>query len=94
MNARVERFNQTIQQDFVDYHNGLLFDLEKFNTKLVDRLVFYNSRQVHHAFNNRLSPLQYLLEYEKLPKECKSTGGHTRDIQGVYKKGYFLIHCR
>lgn len=77
MNAHVERFNRTIQEDFVDYHNGLLLDLARFNEKLVDWLVFYNSKRVHHAFNNRLSPLQYLLEYEKLPVECKSTCGHT-----------------
>lgn len=78
MNAHVERFNRTIQEDFVDHHNSLLLDLDRFNEQLVDWLVFYNSKRVHHAFNNRLSPLQYLLEYEQLPEECKSTCGHTK----------------
>jgi len=77
MNAHVERFNRTIQEEFIDYHQGLLLDLERFNTALMDWLIFYNTKRVHHAFKNQLSPVQYLLQYESLPVECKSTCGHT-----------------
>lgn len=79
MNAHVERFNRTIQEEFVDYHDALLLDLERFNKKLMDWLLFYNTKRVHHAFKNRLSPVQYLLQYEQLAAECKSTCGHTID---------------
>ena len=78
MNAHVERFNRTIQEGFVDYHNALLLDdLDRFNEKLMDWLLFYNTRRVHHAFKNLLSPVQYLLQWEKLEAECKSGCGHT-----------------
>ena len=77
MNAHVERFNRTIQEDFVDYHNVLLLDLDRFNEALMEWLLFYNTKRVHHAFGNTLSPVQYLLQYEKLEAECKTTCGHT-----------------
>ena len=78
MNAHVERFNRSIQEEFIDYHQGLLLDLERFNIALMDWLLFYNTKRVHHAFKNRLSPVQYLIQYEKLSAECKTTCGHTR----------------
>jgi transposase InsO family protein len=50
MNAHVERFNRTIQESFVDYHEDLLFtDLDRFNQKLADWLVFYNAERPHHS---------------------------------------------
>jgi hypothetical protein len=46
MNAHIERFNRTIQESFVDYHEELLFtDLARFNQKLADWLVFYNTQR-------------------------------------------------
>ena len=37
MNAHCERFNRTIQENFVDYHEDLLFtDLDGFNQKMAD----------------------------------------------------------
>ncbi|SMN00676.1 hypothetical protein SPONL_1510 [uncultured Candidatus Thioglobus sp.] len=37
MNAVCERFNRTIQEQFVDYHEELLFtDLATFNEPLAD----------------------------------------------------------
>ena len=78
MNAHVERFNRSIQEEFIDYHQGLLLDLDTFNQKLMDWLLFYNTKRVHHAFGNTLSPVQYLLQYESLTAECKTTCGHTQ----------------
>jgi transposase InsO family protein len=77
MNAHVERFNRTIQEEFADYHRGLLLDPDRFNEKLMDWLIFYNTKRVHHAFRNKMTPVQYLLQYEELPVECKTTCGHT-----------------
>ncbi len=79
MNAHVERFNRTIQEEFVDYHAGLLFDPAAFNRKLMDWLVFYNTERVHYAFRNRLSPVQFMLSLDpsKLPEECRSGWPHT-----------------
>lgn len=77
MNAHMERFNRTIQEEFADFRHGLLLDTAAFNKDLMLWLLWYNTKRVHHAFNNKLSPVQYLLQYEKLEAECKSTCGHT-----------------
>lgn len=79
MNAHVERFNRTIQEEFVDYHSGLLLDLPAFNRKLIDWLVFYNTERAHYAFQNKLSPIQFMLTINtaKLPEECKSGWPYT-----------------
>ncbi len=63
MNAHVERFNRTLQDEFVDYHESLLFnDIAEFNRKLGDYLVQYNTRRPHHALALN-SPVQYLLNH-------------------------------
>ena len=82
MNAHVERFNRTIQEDFVDYHVEELLIPDAFNRKLIDWLVWYNTERVHCAFQNKLSPVQFLLNLprsaqDKLPAECKSGWPHT-----------------
>ncbi len=49
MNAHNERFNRTLQEQFVDYYEDLLFtDLEGFNQKLAEWLVDYNIVLPHH----------------------------------------------
>ena len=82
MNAHLERFNRTIQDEFVDYHVPELLSPISFNLKLIDYLVWYNTERVHGAFQNRLSPVQFLLNLprsaqDKLPAECKSGWPHT-----------------
>jgi transposase InsO family protein len=75
MNAHAERFNRTIQESFVDYHEELLFtDLALFNRKLADWLVFYNAERPHHSLSQQ-SPLSFLLEQQP---ECQRYWTHTR----------------
>lgn len=38
MNAHVERFNRTIQEEFADHHRQLLLEPERFNEQLMDWL--------------------------------------------------------
>ena len=65
MNAHLERFNRTIQEEFIDYHVFLLKNPDDFNHKLMDYLIFYNTERVHHAFRNQLSPIQFMLQWSK-----------------------------
>ncbi len=61
MNAHNERFNRTIQEQFVDYYEDLLFtDLEEFNKHLANWLIDYNTIIPHSSLNYN-SPVQYLL---------------------------------
>ena len=50
MNAVDERFNRTIQEEFVAYHEDLLGeDLTLFNDVLFEYLMRYNCRRPHHS---------------------------------------------
>jgi len=76
MNAHCERFNRTIQEEFVDYHVSDMKTPELFNSKLIDWLIWYNTDRVHYAFRNKLSPIQFMLQLPqqivaKMPAECK-----------------------
>ena len=64
MNAHIERFNRTIQDEFIDYNTYYLLNPDEFNQKLIDYLVFYNIDRVHHAFKNKLSPVQFMIEWQ------------------------------
>lgn len=66
MNAHAERFNRTIQEEFINWNYELLAtDCDAFNRKLMDWLIWYNTERVHYAFQNKLSPVQYLISYQK-----------------------------
>jgi len=75
MNSHCERFNRTIQEEFADYHQQDLLEPDKFNTKLIDWLVWYNTKRVHHAFDNKLSPVQFMISLKDkehlFPQKCK-----------------------
>ena len=76
MNAHLERFNRTIQEEFIDYNSFLLKEPDAFNRKLVDYLIFYNTERVHYAFRNKLSPIQFMLQWSevntlKIPTESR-----------------------
>ena len=84
MNAHVERFNRTIQDEFIDWHIQDLMHPEEFNRKLIDYLIFYNTKRVHFAFQNKLSPVQFMIQAQEqkqfilnMPQECKSGWDYT-----------------
>lgn len=84
MNAHVERFNRTIQEDFVNFRYQLLRDdINEFNRQLMDWLIFYNIDRVHHAFQNKMSPLQFMLSSQqslsnKIALESRIECGYTK----------------
>jgi len=81
MNAHAERFNRTVQEEFSNFHKDLLFtNLEQFNELLCGWLLFYNLKRVHHAFENKQSPIQFMLSLplQTLPAECKTGWPHTQ----------------
>ena len=66
----VERFNRTIQEEFINWrHSTLSLDLPSFNQQLDEWLQFYNTKRVHRGLGkpgHRLTPMQYL----ETTKEC------------------------
>jgi transposase InsO family protein len=60
MNAHIERFNGSLQQEFVAYHEDLLFtDINQFNDKLLDYLVWFNTERPHYGLGLK-SPCEFL----------------------------------
>lgn len=62
MNAYIERFNRTIQEDFINHNQELMaYNLNEFNNQLMDYLLFYNTKRIHHSLNN-IVPMDYILK--------------------------------
>jgi transposase InsO family protein len=59
MNAHCERFNRTLQEEYIDYHQYDLLESEKFNAKLADYLFWYNAKRPHYALKQK-SPIDFL----------------------------------
>ena len=58
-NAVLERFNCTIQEEFVDLTDVGLEEINPFNQRLTDWLIEYNSVRPHQALDY-LTPLEYI----------------------------------
>jgi transposase InsO family protein len=93
MNSYVERFNRTIQYDFVDYHLPDLRDnLNRFNRDLVDWLLWYDTKRPHESLG-MVSPLRYIVM--TLPaEECQMWWTRTETLPNsapVVKLRYGIV---
>jgi putative transposase len=60
MNAEIERFNRTLSEAFIAHNRSLLaYDIEVFNDKLMEWLLWYNTRRPHWTLG-LVSPLRYI----------------------------------
>lgn len=59
-NAFVERFNRTIQEEFVNYNLEYLKDTQVFNQNMMEYLIYYNQVRPHKSLENQ-TPLGYLV---------------------------------
>ena len=67
MNAHCERFNRTVQQEFLDYQEELLFtDLPASNEQLFEWLSWYNLERPHHALALR-TPIDVISDFVQRP---------------------------
>ena len=57
----IERYNRTIQEEFIDNNLDILDDKILLNQKLADYLIWYNTIRPHKSLDLK-SPLQYLIE--------------------------------
>lgn len=67
MNAHCERFNRSIQEEYVDYHASELLNPTKFNAGLMKYLLWFNTERPHWGLNLQ-TPIQFI--NTNFPKEC------------------------
>lgn len=63
-NATNERFNRTLQEEFVQLGN-LTADVPEFNRRLTEWLIEYNFRRPHQSLGY-LSPINFIYRYQRL----------------------------
>lgn len=59
INGVVERFQRTIQEEFINRNDEIYFDEEKFKTKLFNYLQWYNTKRPHASLSYQ-SPTQFI----------------------------------
>jgi len=62
VNGVVERFNRTIQEEFINRNDEILYDPEKFNQKLTNYLIWYNTKRPHYSLG-QVSPVEYMEKF-------------------------------
>ena len=74
-NGKIERYNRTIQQEFIDSNlKELAYDIDNFNQLLTDWLIYYNTKRPHFSHrepdnnNIQIPPMRafiYMLQLEQ-----------------------------
>lgn len=59
MNCYIEKYNRTIQEEFIDQHEVFLEDPRIFNEKLIQYLLWYNTERPHWSPKLQ-SPIDYM----------------------------------
>ena len=83
MNAHCERFNRTIQEEFVDFHAHQLLETEKFNVLLMNWLIWYNCERPHWALKLD-TPLQFLLSFSQTQQKCNYRWTYTFEFRNIF----------
>lgn len=61
INTYIERYNRTIQEEFIDNNLDVIYDKPLFNRRLAEYLIFYNNQRPHKSLGLK-SPIEYLIE--------------------------------
>jgi transposase InsO family protein len=61
INTYIERYNRTIQEEFIDNNLDVIYDKPLFNQRLADYMIFYNTQRPDKSLGLK-SPVEYLIE--------------------------------
>ena len=64
INGVVERFNRTIQEEFIERSEEIFYDETVFKKKLTDYIIWYNTKRPHYALKLQ-TPDAYLKTFTK-----------------------------
>jgi transposase InsO family protein len=63
INGVIERFNRTIQEEFIERNDDLIItNTEKFTQKLYSYLIWYNTKRPHYSLG-QISPTEYMHKF-------------------------------
>ncbi|MFZ2202654.1 MAG: integrase core domain-containing protein [Microgenomates group bacterium] len=65
----IERYNRTLQEEFIDENLDTIHDKKTFFRKLADWNIYYNTKRRHHSLGLK-SPLQSLIEKGGMSHKC------------------------
>lgn len=75
-NGKIERYNRTSQEEFIDPNIGSLFEnIDEFNQQLADWCIFYNTKRPHYSHREpnhkmvQIPPLKAYVYMLKLSQE-------------------------
>jgi len=59
--GRIEKYNRTIQEEFIDQNERWFDNMNKFNEKIIEWIIWYNTKRYHWSLN-LMSPVDYLIK--------------------------------
>jgi len=69
INGTIERYNRTLQEEFLDVNLHLWPEPQIFHDKLLEYLLFYNTQRVHKGLGNQ-TPMDYLIKRGCFSQKC------------------------
>lgn len=69
INTYIERYNRTIQEEFIDNNLDIIHDKQLFYKRLAEYLIFYNTQKPHKSLGLK-SPIEYLIENGIMSQMC------------------------
>ncbi len=74
-NSLIERYNRTIQEEFIYHHIDEIHDKPLFARKLAEYLIFYNTKRPHKSLGLK-SPLNYMIKNGSMSQMYLTYTGH------------------
>ncbi|MCX8031002.1 MAG: integrase core domain-containing protein, partial [Thermodesulfovibrionales bacterium] len=78
INAHIERYNRTIQEEFIDNHLDIIHDKRLFNQALADYLIFYNTKRIHKSLNKK-TPIDFIIEKGEMSHMSVAYTGYCKE---------------
>lgn len=73
MNPHCERFNRSVQEEYVNYHEPGLLEPTNFNIGLMKYLLWYNTERPHHSLQ-LTTPVQFIMDNIDITFQKATTG--------------------